>query len=170
MRRLVEQLKKNNRKSVFVLQLTSMVDMFTIMIVFLLKSYSTSAIHITPSEGLKLPTSSSYTDPVEALKVVVSQSGIFVEDRKVASIEELQIVKSDLDMNDEDFIRPFFEALEVEATKVKRFSESNDAEDFEGKVILQADAELPYLVLKKVMYTSSLAGFADLKLATISAQ
>ena len=83
MRRAVETMKRNNRKSTFILQLTAMVDMFTIMIVFLLKSYSTSAVHVTAHEGLKLPHSSSYTDPVEAVRLVVATDGIYVDDKKI---------------------------------------------------------------------------------------
>ena len=51
MRRAVEKLKRDNKKSTFVLQLTAMVDMFTIIIVFLLKSFSTSAVNIEPQKG-----------------------------------------------------------------------------------------------------------------------
>ena len=55
MRNAVRRFSKNNKKATFTLQLTSMVDMFTILIVFLLKSFSTSAVHITPHDGMKLP-------------------------------------------------------------------------------------------------------------------
>lgn len=170
MKRVVEQLKKNNRKAVFVLQLTSMVDMFTIMIVFLLKSYSTSAVHITPHEGLRLPSSTSYTDPTDSLKIVVSKKGLFVDDTQIVSLENDQFKKQDLDPNDSDFIKPFYEALDREATKVKSLAKQNEAVEFEGKVILQADSSLPYSLLRKVMYTSSLAGFADMRLATIAVE
>ena len=73
MRRAVDQMIKNNRKTTFILQLTSMVDMFTILIVFLLKSFSTSAVHITPHQNLNLPSSTSQTNPVEALRLVVAR-------------------------------------------------------------------------------------------------
>lgn len=167
MKRAVERLKSDNKKATFVLQLTSMVDMFTIMIVFLLKSYSTSAVHITPHDGLKLPTSTAYTDPVEALRLVVSMDGIYVDDEKVVELENGEIKKVDLDSNDSDFIRTLYEALDKQAVKTRTIAEKNETVEFDGKVVMQADSRLNYALLKKVMYTSSLAGYADLKLATI---
>lgn len=168
MRRLVEAFRKNNKKQGFLLQLTAMVDMFTILIVFLLKSYSTSSVHITPLEGLQLPTSSSYTDPVEALRLVVSMDGVFVEDKKVVEFQEGNFKAEDLDRTDQDFVRELYEELDRQAKKSREISEVNEEHKFEGAVVMQADARLNYGVLKKVMYTSSMAGYADLKLATVS--
>lgn len=168
MRRAVEHMKKNNKRATFVLQLTAMVDMFTILIVFLLKSYSTSAVHITPHEGLKLPYSKSFTNPVEALRLVVSSDGIYVEEERVVEIKEGEIDLSSLDKADPDFIRPLYEALDKQAEKSKGIAEKNEDHEFDGKIVMQADSRLNYKVLKKVMYTSSLAGFADLKLATMT--
>ena len=168
MRRAVDKFKANNKKATFTLQLTAMVDMFTIMIVFLLKSYSTSAVHITPQKGLKLPHSSSYTQPVEALKLVVSMDGIYVDDKQIVPMEEGKLAKADTDANDPDFIRGLYEVLDKEATKSKDIAKENEEHEFEGKVVMQADSRLAYSVLKKVMYTSSMAGFADMKLATVS--
>ncbi|MGE0633168.1 MAG: ExbD/TolR family protein, partial [Pseudobdellovibrionaceae bacterium] len=36
-----------------------------------------------------------------------------------------------------------------------------------GQILVQADQELPYETLRKVMYTASMAGFPQLKMATI---
>ena len=168
MRRAVDKFKQNNKKATFTLQLTAMVDMFTIMIVFLLKSYSTSSVHITPQKGMKLPQSSSYTQPVEALKLVVSLDGIYVDDKQIIPLTEGQLANVDLDSNDPDFIRGLYEVLDKEAEKSKSIAEENTEHEFEGKVVMQADARLNYALLKKVMYTSSMAGFADLKLATVA--
>ncbi|NQZ01981.1 MAG: biopolymer transporter ExbD [Bdellovibrionales bacterium] len=168
MRRAVERFKQNNKKSTFILQLTAMVDMFTIMIVFLLKSYSTSSVHITPQEGLKLPNSSSYVQPVEALKLVVALDGVYVDDKKVMPMEEGKIAAADLDANDPDFVKSLYEKLNEMAEKSKEIADVNEEHEFDGKVVMQADSRLNYKTLKKVMYTASLAGYADMRLATIA--
>jgi len=168
MRRVVEKMKQNNKKTTFFLQLTAMVDMFTILIVFLLKSFSTSAVHITPHDGLRLPYSSSYTNPVEALRLVISTKGIFVDNKKIVDLSEGKIDRGELDPRDPDFIRGLYEALDKQALKSKDISITNKEHKFTGTIIMQADAGLEYSLLKKVMYTSSLAGYADMKLATIS--
>lgn len=168
MRRAVEKLKKDNKKAAFILQLTAMVDMFTIIIVFLLKSYSTSAVNITPNEDLKLPQSTSVTDPVEGLKLIVSLEGIFIDDKKVVEFKEGNIKASSLDANDAEFIPKLFEELDKHAEKSKKIAEVNSEFKFKGEVVMQADSRLDYGLLKKVMYTSSMAGFSAMKFATIS--
>src|SRR5438270_165493 len=85
----------------FKIQITSMVDMFVILLVFLLKSYSTSPIQVNPNKDLQLPASSSSTDPAaEALKLIVSQKGIFIEDKKVVDLVNGELQTSDVDAKD----------------------------------------------------------------------
>ena len=168
MRRAVERMKQNNKKATFILQLTAMVDMFTILIVFLLKSFSTSSVNITPFKGMKLPYSSSYTTPVEALKLIVSVDGIYVDDKMIVKIDAGKVMPGEISKTDPDFIQTLFEELDKHAEKSKDIAKENKDHKFEGKIVMQADSRLDYGVLRKVMYTSSMAGYADMKLATMS--
>jgi len=168
MRRAVEKFISNNKKSTFALQLTAMVDMFTILIVFLLKSFSTSTVTINPHQGMKLPQSSSYVEPIEALKLVVALDGIYVDDKKISNIENGQISQVELDPNDSEFIKTLYDELDKQANKSRDIAGKNEDIKFEGKIVMQADSRFDYGLLKKVMYTASLAGFADMKLATLS--
>ena len=54
------------------LQITSMMDAFTIILVFLLKSYSTEAIAVQPSEQLQLPWAAAAVSPEPEVKITVS--------------------------------------------------------------------------------------------------
>ncbi len=54
------------------LQITSMMDAFTIILVFLLKSYSTEAIAVQPSEQLQLPFAAAAVSPEPEVKITVS--------------------------------------------------------------------------------------------------
>ncbi|MGE0528306.1 MAG: hypothetical protein AB7P49_14650, partial [Bdellovibrionales bacterium] len=63
------------------------------------------------------------------------------------------------------FLKTLFEALDERAKLAKSISEVNDSFEFDGQILMQADRELPYAVLQKVMYTSMMAGYADVKLA-----
>lgn len=151
--------------SSFKIQITSMVDMFVILLVFLLKSYSTSPVIITPKEGLRIPESTATLDPVDVVKMVVAQDGVFVEEKKVMELEKGRFPASSVDANDASFVRVLFEALEERAKLAKDISKVNDSFEFDGKVLLQADRDLSYDVLQKIMYTSMMAGYADVKLA-----
>jgi biopolymer transport protein ExbD len=153
---------KNN--STFSLNITSMTDMFTLLLVFLLQNFSTSSVEIKSIEGLKLPTSNSYKNPVDILQVSVSLEDIRVSDKIVAKIGNRQIASADVDPQDSNFIQPLFKELQARAQDPK--SKKNDDQD-NGQILLQADQNLPYQTLRKVMYTASMAGFPHVKLITV---
>src|SRR5690606_30260056 len=90
--------------STFKIQITSMVDMFVILLVFLLKSYSTSAVNITPSKNLSLPKSAAVMDPQDVLKLVVSRDGVYVDDKNVVTFENGTFAQRDIDSSDPSFI------------------------------------------------------------------
>ena len=160
---------QNRRSSAaFKIQITSMVDMFVILLVFLLRSYSTSPVNISPKAGLRLPESTSPADPVDVVKRVVSTDGVFVEDKKVMTFVNGAIDKADTEAQDPQFLRKLYETLDENAKKAKAISAVNDSFEFDGKILVQADRTLPYDLLKRVMYTSMMAGYSDVKLAVVS--
>ena len=159
--------RRNRRKSggIFILQLTSMVDMFTIILVFLLKSYSTSAVQVTPSDNINLPTSVSQTDPIEGLKVAVTENSVSVEDKVVFLWAENKASKS---KNSKLVVKKLLLELQEQAEKSKKISKVNNSIKFEGKLVLQVDRAVPYRIIKKVMATASIAGYRDFRLLTIT--
>ncbi len=62
------------------LNLTSMMDMFTIILVFLLKSYSSTGKLITIPEGYTLPESVAEKTPVLAVNISVDSEYIILDD------------------------------------------------------------------------------------------
>lgn len=154
--------------SSFKIQITSMVDMFVILLVFLLKSYSTSPVDIQPREGLRVPESNSSTEPVDVVKLIVATDGVFVEEKKIMELDKGRFMQGQIDANDSSFVRSLFEALDERAKHAKEISKVNEAFEFDGKVFLQADRSLPYDVLQKIMYTSMMAGYSEVKLAVVS--
>ena len=151
--------------SSFKIQITSMVDMFVILLVFLLKTYSTSPVNITPKAGMTLPESTAVADPVDVVKLIVSEDAVFVEDKKILDLDHGKVPLALRDGKDPAFIKLLFEALDERAKNAKSISKVNDSFEFDGKVLLQADRGLSYEILQKVMYTSMMAGYADVKLA-----
>lgn len=168
MSRLSKRYVNKRTEGTFKIQITSMVDMFVIILVFLLKSFTTSPVQITPSDQLALPASTSTKDPVDGLKMVVTQQGIFVDDLKVAEVREGGLATGQTDAADPNFIRPLFNELDKHAEKSRNIAKVNEEVKFDGKIIVQADKQLTYDLLRKVMYTSMMAGYADVKFAVIS--
>lgn len=157
-RRYEPNVKKN---STFALNITSMTDMFTILLVFLLQTYSTSDVQIIPENGLRLPSSASQANPVEAIKLSLSNDALKIDQTKIADVKNADFLPQDLEEKDTNFIKPLFEQLD----KIAKTSDKSHVK--EGKILLQADKELPYATLRKVMYTASMAGFPQLKLVTL---
>tara|TARA_B100001248_G_C27399566_1_gene468972 strand:+ start:10333 stop:10842 length:510 start_codon:yes stop_codon:yes gene_type:complete len=150
-----------------ILQLTAMVDMFTVLLVFLLKSYTTSSVRVNPVDDLRLPASTAQKEPAEALKLVVSTKGIYVDDKKILDIKDGKISDDSLDQSDANFIRPLYNELDAMAKNAEDLQAQNPEAKFTGAYILQADQSLSYSTLRKVIYTSMLAGYADLKLGSM---
>lgn len=167
-RRGFKRFMEKRAPATFKIQITSMVDMFVILLVFLLKSYSTSPVNISPSDKLTLPASSSTKDPVDVLKLMVSKEGVFVEDKKVVDLKDGQIEVKDVDPSDTQFIRALYTELDLQAQKSRKIASVNDTVEFDGKVIMQADRSMPYELLRKVMYTSMMAGYSDVKIAVVT--
>lgn len=152
------------QKSTFALNITSMTDMFTIMLVFLLQTYSTADVQLNPEPGLRLPQSNSSTNPVESIKITVSKELVKLDTTKIADMKDANFESKDIDPNDANFVLPLFNELD-KLTKDEKLKDNPAVK--EGRILLQADAALPYSVLRKVMYTASMAGFPQMKLVTV---
>src|SRR5437868_652994 len=81
------------------LQITSMADIFTIILVFLLKSYATSAVNVTPTAGLLLPEAHAGDAPIEAVRVEISKEAVQVDGLPVVKLTNFDFDKSDLQPN-----------------------------------------------------------------------
>lgn len=153
---------KINKNSTFGVNITSLTDVFTILLVFLLQTYSTSDVEIIPESGLRLPSSTTSLNPTEAIKISLSKDSLKIDQSKIADVVNADFNSNDLESTDKNFIKPLFAELDKLAK-----SQGDKAHIKDGKILLQADRALPYSTLRKVMYTASMAGFPQLKLITL---
>ncbi len=183
---------KTNHNSTFALNITSMTDMFTIMLVFLLQTYTTAEVQIIPEKDQNLPKSSSEMNPTIALQLSVTKDAIKLDDKEIMKMENSDFTKSDVSKDDPNFIEPLFAALDKIAkeekakdvsfqaaindgtVKMEKDSHGNripagkpNQGVLDGKLLLKADQSLPYHTIRKIMYTASMAGFPKLKMATV---
>ncbi len=147
------------RSQTFGLNITSLTDMFTILLVFLLQNFAAGEVQIDPAEGVRLPQSMTDKNPVDGAKLSISSKEIKFDQKIVALIKDNKVDSASLDASDNQFIKPLFDEL-------KKLNMANEKLAKTGKVLLQADENLPYETLRKVMYTASMAGFPNLKLVT----
>ena len=138
------------------LQLTSMMDMFTIILVFLLKTYSTHGQLINPSQDLTLPSSMTQQMPELGLDVTVSSDWILVNGKPV-------VRTSNLESQDGYIVPGLRDELFRYAREAERMEELYGAK-FSGKVTIQGDKNLPYRTLIKVMATCGQSDYPNMRL------
>jgi biopolymer transport protein ExbD len=141
------------------LNITSMIDMFTLMVVFLLKNYSSQGQLVTPATGLLLPTSSVEKMAGEALSVKVSRNTIMVENEVVIDPVAYEKLIAQKDF----MIEPLYKVLSRNAEEAKK-SAAMFKTEFSGRISIQGDVEIPYNVLTRVMYTCGQAGYPVMNL------
>jgi biopolymer transport protein ExbD len=141
------------------LTLTSMVDMFTLIVVFLLKNYSAQGQLVTPAQGLLLPSSSIEKSAGEALSVKISEKTIMVENAIVIDEAAYKTL-----MTQKDFmIEPLFTVLSKHSKSARESAEILKTE-FSGRISIQGDVAIPYNILTRVMYTCGQAGYPVMNL------
>lgn len=146
--------KKPN--TTFALNINSMTDMFTIMLVFLLQTYSTNSYDVRPQMGLRMPTSVSDKGPEEAPMVALSKEVLSLNEKPLLKVNNFTVAAEALDQG--EIIKPLLSALQ----EIKQAKKDKD------EVILQIDKEAPYPHVKQILSTASMAGFLKVRLATIS--
>jgi len=87
--------RRNRNTSTVDLNLVSLIDIFTILIFFLLFNMGVAEI-LPNSKSIKLPESTAEKLPRETVVVMVSQNDIIVDGRKVASVSDVINAESDL--------------------------------------------------------------------------
>jgi biopolymer transport protein TolR len=136
------------------LNLVSLIDIFTILIFFLL--INTGVADVLPSsKAIKLPESTAEKAPRETVVVMVSQSEIIVDGRKVASVGEVIDAESDV-----------IPGLKAELDLLASRQPIRAGSEAQKKAItIMGDREIPYRLLRKVMVTSARADFTDVSFA-----
>ncbi|NLE02394.1 MAG: biopolymer transporter ExbD [Fibrobacter sp.] len=157
--RAIRQARKRRGGDDVKLNITSMMDMFTIILVFLIKNFSTEGAIVTPANNLTQPKSSVEQKAKESLSVKVAKNTISVENALV--IDDVEYKKIE---NQKDFlIKSLHDVLIRYSEEAKKMS-SVTGKEFSGEITIQGDVEIPYNILTRVMYTCGQAGYPNMNL------
>jgi len=153
-----------------------MMDMMTIILCFLLKSYQTTDVTIESSADLRIPTSSALTPIKKVVQLVVTKRQILVEGEPITALEQRpnesgQMVSFVPDSDKKgQLIDELYNRLLEAAEQAKEigvtFSGIEDAQ-FKGQIMLQCDHSLPFSLIREVMYTAGQAQFGEFKFVVI---
>jgi biopolymer transport protein ExbD len=136
------------------MNLVSLIDIFTILIFFLMTSASGVEI-LNTSKAVKLPSSTAEKLPRETIVIVVAGDDILVEGRKVATVTEALNLQG-------DEIAALKDELKLHAGRQVVRAE-NQAQS--KSVTIMGDKDIPYRLLRKVMATAARAEFSDVSFA-----
>lgn len=146
--------RKARHQSNVDLNLVALIDIFTILLFFLLSAASGIEILSAP-RSVKLPQSTAETAPRDTVVVVVSPEDILVEGRRVATVAEAMNTPGDL-------IAP----LEAELDGIASRQVVRAENAAQGRTLtIMGDKDIPYALLRKVMATAARANFADVSFA-----
>ena len=140
------------------LNLTSMMDAMTIILLFLLKTYSTHGQIVSPSKDLILPYSLSKEPPKKELTVAITRENVLVSDKVVMSVNKIK--------QNDVMIMPLYQELKKRSEEAKQ-NEVLYAIPFDHEIIVQGDQEIPFQLLFKVLYTCGQSEYNKLRLLTI---
>ncbi len=154
-----------NDKNQLTLNLNPMLDIFSILITFLLMSFSSDPVTHDVDAGIELPQSSTLVALDEVPSIVVTKTEIRVNDRVVTTIEAGDVPEKD---RTQGAIYPVYQELKKLAESNKRLNigKSNDpkAKGSTGALTLEMDKGHRFKLMKRVMLSAQQAEFVQFKL------
>lgn len=148
-KRMNQHHARGNRRNAM-LNMVSLMDIFTILVFFLLVNATSTQV---------LPSPKNITLPEAAAEKLPSRNLVIAVDERVIRLQGKAIVTvKDALQGDRNSIKPLFNALRLASTTVK------DITDKQG-VTIMGDQEIPYLLLKKIMLTCAGAQYTNISFA-----
>jgi biopolymer transport protein ExbD len=143
------------------LMLTSLVDMFTIIVIFRLQNFSANGDILFLTKDIKLPFAVHGAELERAPVLSVSADAVTLEGKQIAQTADL--AKREL-LN----VPEIEDALRDEKRRYELIHQNDPEHPFRGLVNVQADKQIPFKVIKKVMFACNQSGFGNISFAAIA--
>lgn len=153
--RIKRRARHQKKTKVAGLNLVSLMDIFTILVFFLLINSGNVEV-LETDDSLDLPSSNSERAPEETLVVLVNRGAIVVGGRLVAEINTPELTN-----NGE--IVALSEELQHQADRKTNLTEREEQDGF--AVTIMGDKDTPYWLLKSIIQTCSAKNYRDIALA-----
>lgn len=150
------------------LNITSMMDMFTIILVFLLFSFKAQDEAFSMAKGVKLPDSTSTMELQDALNIQMAEDALIVQERTVLALAGGRL-PAGLEMDGAKIV-PLFKVIEEEgaARRLKKEAQGDPLSDMDRSIVIfQADRRTRFEDVDKVMKTAAMAGFPNFRFAVM---
>ena len=140
------------------LNLVAYIDMMTMLVIFLLMSFSATGEILFVQKNIVLPDAQNWTDLERAPVIGVSKDVVTLDGSQVATADDLL-----KDSSTGDF--KIAELHDKLVTLKNNYKLLHPGEDFNGIAIVQSDKNVEFKALKKVMYSIAVAGYQNVNFA-----
>ena len=152
-KRALRKIRRARKGSIVAsINLVSMIDIFTILIIYLL--VNTAAVQIVGAEQVDLPRSVAVEAPRENVSVILTRDDVLVDGRPVMKVADIH--------DSGPAVIPQLKQGLLAAAPLTPSQAGSDGEG--GEVNILADKTVPYSLLKKIMTTCADAQFAKISL------
>jgi hypothetical protein len=143
--------------------MTSIMDMMTIILAYLIRTFAAEGQLLTNADNLILPLSTSKISPDKvAVGVAITADWILVDNVPVIRTTEARKQQETMD------ITPMIEKLTVAMKQEERMVKIGAAARVTGEVNVQADKNIDYDVIYKTIFSCGQVGFNHVKFAVMS--
>jgi biopolymer transport protein ExbD len=152
-----------HKKSGFAdLLITPLVDMFVIILLFLIANFSATGEILSMTKDIILPEAKNVQDVQLVPVILLSETEIVVDGTSVARLS---------DLDSAEYLN--IPALEEKLRELKKKTEdlhamAGDSEAFKGDINIQGHKEVKFKYVKKVMFSAATAGFGNINFAVLS--
>jgi biopolymer transport protein ExbD len=143
------------------LNVVPMVDMMTMLVIFLLQQFSATGEVLYMQKDVRLPEARHGQMIEPAPTVAISADQVVVTGQKVADVADLDRDAGYLN------IPALEERLREEKKRWDFIHQSDPGRKWDGLVNIQADQKVPFRIVKRVMYSCGVAGYFNLNFAAL---
>ncbi len=143
------------------IMLTSLIDVMTILVIFLLMNFSANGEVLYMTKDIKLP-DAYHGAVIERAPVISVSADALTFDGKML------LQTADLDKGDVLNVPELEDALREEKRRYEQIHANDPDHPFRGLVNVQADRRIPFKVIKRVMFACNQSGFGNINFAALS--
>jgi biopolymer transport protein ExbD len=151
--------RRGNGEAIVGLNLTAMMDIMTILLVYLIKVYADAPESITLSDDMRPPVSSAPENIVPSVTIIISKTAILVDGKPVLKVKDGRIDTTDK----ANVYQPLSNELTARVDQIKYIAD-HGGNPFNGDLMIIADGNTPYDLVSSVLYFAGKAQFTTYRL------
>jgi biopolymer transport protein ExbD len=144
---------------------TSLMDVFTIILLYLMKNYSAEGSILTNADNLVLPNSISNKRPTEVtLQISVADDIVCVDNTPCCPTDDVRKIPQE---NPDPIAQKLFERLDAKYKQEQEMVRVGSLNKVEGKITIQVDKNVDFDTVYKIMNTCGKVGYNNMNFAVM---